>query len=101
MGIERLLELIKMPEASRSGYYIGAMDEEAIPLVVKLSHQKRQSKKVTLEYKAKNLQKHLKGADKVNARFCVVIGSDELKNGTLWIKDLENKTEKTILIKDF
>ena len=101
MGIERLLELIKMPENSRSGYYMGAMDNEAIPLVVKLSHKKRQSKKVTLEYKAKNLQKHLKSADKVNARFCVVIGSDELKNGTLWIKDLENKTEETISIKDF
>ena len=101
MGIERLLELIKMPENSRSGYYMGAMDNEAIPLVVKLSHKKRQSEKVTLEYKAKNLQKHLKGADKVNARFCVVIGSDELKNDTLWIKDLENKTEETILIKEF
>jgi len=101
MGIERLLELIKMPTCSREGYYIGAMDEEAISLVVKLSHEKRQTKKVNLEYKAKNLQKHLKGADKVNARFCVVIGSNELKDGTLWIKDLEKKTEETINIKDF
>ena len=101
MGIERLLELIKMPEVTREGYYMGAMDEEAIPLVVKLSHQKRQNKKVSLEYKTKNLQKHLKGADKVNARFCVVIGSNELNNGTLWIKDLQNKSEQTISIKDF
>ena len=101
MGIERLMELIVMPEKKREGYYLGAMDEEAISLVVQLSHKKRQTKKVTLEYKAKNLQKHLKGADKVNARFCVVIGSNELKDGTLWIKDLQNKTEETISVKDF
>ncbi len=101
MGIERLLELIKMPHNTHNGYYIGAMDEEAIPLVVKLSQGKRKTKKVTIDYKARNLQKHLKAADKVNARFCVVIGSNELKNSTLWIKDLKNKTEDTIKVKDF
>ena len=101
MGIERLMELIVMPEKKREGYYIGAMDAEAVDLVVKLTHTKRQSKKVACDFKAKNLKNHLKGADKANARFCCVIGSDELENGTIWIKDLQNKTEETISLKDF
>jgi histidyl-tRNA synthetase len=101
MGIERLMELIKMPESSRDGYYIGAMDEEAVDLVVKLAYSKRKTDKTTIDYKIKNLQKHLKAADKINAKYCAVIGSNEIKDGTVWIKDLEHKTEKTILIKDF
>ena len=101
MGIERLMELIVMPENKREGYYIGAMDEEAVDLVVGLTHKKRQSKKVTCDFKAKNLKNHLKGADKVNARFCCVIGSDELANETIWIKDLQNKTEETIKLTEF
>ena len=101
MGIERLMELIEMPQKKREGYYIGAMDEEAVELVVKLTHQKRQSKKVTCDYKAKNLKNHLKGADKVNARFCCIIGSNELENGTIWIKDLEKRSEETIQLEEF
>jgi len=101
MGIERLMELIVMPESKREGYYIGAMDAEAVDLVVKLTQSKRQSKKVACDFKAKNLKNHLKGADKANARFCCVIGSDELENGTIWIKDLQNKSEETINLKDF
>jgi histidyl-tRNA synthetase len=40
----------------------------------------------------------MKGADKVNARHVVLIGEDELKNGTVWVKDLESKEEKTVLL---
>jgi histidyl-tRNA synthetase len=101
MGIERLMELIVMPESTRAGYYIGAMDEEAVDLVVTLAHKKRKTDKTTIDYKSKNLKNHLKGADKANARFCCVIGTNEIENGTIWIKDLENKTEETLPLKDF
>ncbi|WP_428737890.1 histidine--tRNA ligase [Sulfurimonas sp.] len=101
MGIERLLELIKMPPEKRNGYYIGAMDEEAVSLVMEITHKKRSTKQVTCEYKSKNLKNHLKGADKVNARFCCVIGTNELENKTIWVKDLQTKTEEIIKLEDF
>jgi len=101
MGIERLLELIEMPQTKRDSYYMGALDEEAIDLVVKLTQSKRKTHKVTLDYKAKNLQKHLKAADKVDAKFCCVIGSNELNDGTIWVKNLEEKTEVIVKIEDF
>ena len=101
MGIERLMELIIMPESKREGYYIGAMDIEAVDLVVKLTQTKRSSQKVTCDFKAKNLKNHLKAADKVNAKFCCVIGENERNDGTIWVKDLEAKSEKVISLKDF
>ena len=101
IGIERLMELIVMPEKKREGYYFGAMDEEAVDIIISLTQQKRKTKKAACDYKAKNLKNHLKGADKVNARFCCVIGSNELENKTIWVKDLENKTEETISLEDF
>ncbi len=101
MGIERLMELIVMPEIKREGYYLGAMDEEAVDLIVTLTHKKRKTAKVTCDYKAKNLKNHLKNADKINAQFCCVIGTDEMANGTIWVKDLENKTEYALSLEDF
>jgi histidyl-tRNA synthetase len=101
IGIERLMELIVMPKVKRDGYYIGAMDDEAIDLVVKLAHTKRKTDKTTIDYKTKNLKNHLKAADKANAKYCAVIGSDELQNATIWVKDLENKTEKKLPLEEF
>ena len=101
MGIERLMELIVMPENQREGYYIGAMDEEVVDLVVSLAHKKRKTDKVTIDYKAKNFKNHIKSADKVNAKYFCIIGSNEIQSGTITIKDLEDKTEITVNIKDF
>jgi len=101
MGIERLLELIEMPENKKDGYYIGAMDDEGIDFVISLAHKKRKTDKVTVEYKAKNFKNHMKMADKVNAKYFCIIGSNEIENNTLTIKNLEDKSEQTIKMEEF
>ncbi|WP_457602425.1 His/Gly/Thr/Pro-type tRNA ligase C-terminal domain-containing protein, partial [Nitratifractor sp.] len=35
---------------------------------------------------------------KVGAHYCAVIGEDELADGTIWIKDLEEKSERVVAI---
>jgi histidyl-tRNA synthetase len=96
IGIERIMELVQMPEEQKEGIYLGAMAEEAIESLFPIATAKRKETKVTLEYASKGFKSHMKGADKVNARYVVLIGEDELKNGTVWVKDLESKEEKTI-----
>ncbi|WP_415395890.1 histidine--tRNA ligase [Sulfurimonas sp. CS5] len=101
MGIERLMELIVMPEVSREGYYIGAMDEEAVSLVVKLAHKKRKTDRVIIDYKAKNFKNHIKSADKENVKYFCIIGSNEIQSATMTVKNLEDKTQRTMDLKDF
>ncbi|MEA1983778.1 MAG: histidine--tRNA ligase [Campylobacterota bacterium] len=101
MGIERLMELIVMPETEREGYYLGSLDNDTMDLVVSLAHKKRQTDKVTLEFKAKNFKNHLKAADKANAKYFCIIGENEKNDGNIRIKNLEDKSENTILLKDF
>ncbi len=101
MGIERLMELIVMPEKQREGYYMGAMDQEAVELIMQLAHKKRATQKTVMDYKAKNLKNHLKAADKVNAKYCAIIGENEMNDGTVWVKDLQNKTESFIKQEEF
>jgi histidyl-tRNA synthetase len=92
------MELVQMPKVTRDGIYLGAMTEEAVEVLFPIATAKRKKTKVTLEYKSKGFKSHMKGADKVNARHVVLIGEDELKNGTVWVKDLESKEEKTVLL---
>jgi len=96
IGIERIMELVKMPEVERSGYYMGAMVPEAIEEIIMLANKKRVTDKVTVEYNSKGFKSHMKGVDKANARYALLIGEDEMANGTVWLKDLETKEEKTL-----
>ncbi len=99
LGIERLMELIVMPEPIREGYYLGAMEEESLPLILKAAESFRKTDKAVVEYDAKSLKNHLKGADRINARYCAVIGENERLNNTIWIKDLLEQKESTISLK--
>ncbi len=101
IGIERILELVQMPDTQKDGIYLGAMTEDAVESLFAIATEKRKETKVTVEYNSKGFKSHMKGADKVNARYCVLIGEDELKSGTVWVKDLESKEEKTILLEEF
>jgi len=101
IGIERIMELVQMPEPSREGIYLGAMTPEAVETLFSIAAAKRKEVKVTFEYNSKGFKSHMKGADKVNARYCVLIGEDELKNNTVWIKDLQSKEEKTVSLEAF
>jgi histidyl-tRNA synthetase len=96
MGIERLMDLIQMPQTKREGYYIGALCEEALNQALKLVINKRKIDTVFTQYEAKSLKAHLKAADKSGVRYFICIGEDEMKNGTVWVKDLETKEEKTL-----
>ncbi len=101
IGIERIMELVQMPEVNKEGIYMGAMTPEAVEILFPLAAKKRKETKVTLEYNSKGFKSHMKGADKVNARYAVLIGEDELANGTVWVKDLESKEEKTLPLDAF
>ncbi len=101
IGIERIMELVEMPETTREGLYLGAMTEEAVDTLFPLAAQKRQEQKVTVEYAKKGLKAHLKAADKAGAKVAAIIGEDEFSNGTIWVKDLESKKEETIDLESF
>ena len=101
LGIERIMELVQMPEVKKEGIYLGAMDADALDSLFTIASNKRKKTKVTHEYASKGFKSHIKGAEKANARYMALRGEDELANGTIWVKDLELREEKTVLLEDF
>jgi len=101
IGIERLLELITMKQDDSELVYIGAMSEDALDTVFTKVSQKRETTKVITDYKVRGFGKHLNNAQKKNATIVALIGENELKDNTIWIKNLETKEEQTISLGDF
>jgi histidyl-tRNA synthetase len=96
MGIERLLELAKPPLEPRSGVYLGVLSESATKKALKATYELRKKIKTVYEYELKSLKSHLKQADKSECLWCACIGENELIDDTVWVKNLENKEERTV-----
>lgn len=96
LGMERILDLIELKEEEKEGYYFGAMDEQALLKVYGLGYKKRKKAKVHIEYQKRSFSKHLNLANKLGCRYCVIIGENELKDQTVWVKDLLEQKESTI-----
>jgi len=98
LGIERIMELVKMPESAREGYYLGVMEPSALPAVLQAGHRLRQNHTVHTEYAKKSLKAHLKAADRLGARYCAVVGEEELSQNAIWVKDMETKEERRLAL---
>ena len=101
IGIERLLELVKMPECNQDVIYIGALDENSVNTVLKVANQKRKTTKTLVEYAPRSFGKHFGIAEKLGANIVALIGENELKNGTIYVKDLKTKEEKNLKLEEF
>ncbi len=101
IGIERLLELIKMPTQNEELIYIGALDESSLNTMIKVANQKRKTTKTLVEYTPRNFAKHFKIAEKSKATMVALIGENELKNGTIYIKNINTKEEINLKLEDF
>ena len=101
IGVERVLDLVELPNNKREGYYFGVMESSALDTILNLAKNVRANTKAFVEYEKKKLKAHLKNADRFNTKYCCVIGEDELQNGTIWVKDLEAKKEEVINLEKF
>jgi len=101
IGIERLLELVKMKENKEDVIYIGALDEISLNTVLKTANAKRKTTKTIIEYTPRNFGKHFKLAQKTKANIIALIGEKEIEEKSIYIKNLDTKEEKTIKLEDF
>ncbi|MRJ07008.1 MAG: histidine--tRNA ligase [Epsilonproteobacteria bacterium] len=88
IGIERILELLS-PQKEREGVYLGALLEEGVPKLLEWAQKMRNNgEKVTINFQIKSLKSHLKSADKGGFKKVAIIGEEELKNDTIFEKEL-------------
>ena len=56
----------------------------------------RPGKRVYLDFDARSLKSQMRLADKLNAKAVVIIGEEELKSGTVVVRDMATKDQRTV-----
>ena len=101
IGIERLLELVKKKEQKEDFVYIGVLDEASLNKAFEITIKKRKTTKTHLEYTPRGFAKHFGMAEKLGCNIVALIGENELKNETIYTKNIETKQEITLMLGDF
>ena len=99
VGLERLFlaldaENIDIREIICPDVYIFSAGDEQKPYVLSLSNDLRLAGfNVEIDYNGKSFKSNFKQADKVNARYIIIIGEEEVESKILTVKNNETKEE--------
>ena len=99
VGLERLFlaldaENIDIREIICPDVYVFSAGDEQKPYVLSLSNDLRLAGfNVEIDYNGKSFKSNFKQADKVNARYIIIIGEEEVESKLLTVKNNETKEE--------
>lgn len=106
VGIERLLlaleaEGINISEDNGIDVYLFAMSSDEKKYMFELSNTLRVNGfNVDLDYSGRNIKNNFKHADKLGAKFVIILGKDEVECGVLTAKNNETKEEFKVKLED-
>ncbi|MCL6515952.1 histidine--tRNA ligase [Alicyclobacillus sp.] len=93
-SIERALLVLReqgaqLPDGAAMDVWVAVADETAEIAAMRLLQQLRLAGvRADRDYLGKGLRAQLKAADRVKARFCAILGADEVARGVVTLKDL-------------
>lgn len=106
LGIERLIMLMEannvyFPEENKVDVFIAVMGDAAKAFGLKLCRELRLKGVVAeMDTLARNIKGQFKYADRLGARYTLVIGEDELAKGVVSLKDMAKSEQREIKIED-
>ena len=103
IGMERLISLLpKEKEFFRYPHlFVAALSEEAYREAYQLVNQLHlQGIRTELDYEGKSLKSQMRRANKLKARYVLILGEEELKRGRAALRNMEDKSQEEIPISD-
>ena len=102
IGLERIVELMKIQQSPydeiRPEAYIVFVGSEAESVGVNLAEQLRnQGLRVIAHCGGGSLKSQMKKADKSGAKFTLLLGDEEIANGTVTVKDMSGESSQVSL----
>jgi len=101
MGLERLI--LSIPDTAtlvpdyRPEYFIAPLGDPAFDYATLLARRLRKAGKcVYLDFDSRSLKSQMRLADKLGAKSVIIIGEEEMKSGTLLLRDMGTKQQRIV-----
>lgn len=106
LGLERLLvaleyEKLEPWEDKTTDFYIAPMDDTCKSYSLKVLNMLRMNGfNGDMDYMNRSLKSNFKQAERLNTKYIIIIGNDEIENNMVTIKNNETKESKTVAFDD-
>ena len=106
LGLERLLvaleyEKLEPWEDKTTDFYIAPMDDTCKSYSLKVLNMLRMNGfNGDMDYMNRSLKSNFKQAERLNTKYIIIIGNDEIENNMVAIKNNETKESKTVALDD-
>lgn len=106
LGLERLMLTldglgVELPVDARIDAFIAVVGEEARSCAVKLlSELRRSGLRADMDYTGRSLKAQMKIADKLGARYAVILGEEEVRAGAATVRDMSGSEQQTVAFSD-
>ena len=101
-GVERIMMLLgeNYPK-NNPDVYIAWLGDNTSETALKITESLRDNDiKVYIDYSEKGMKSHMKKADKLSVRYCIILGENELNKGIVLLKDFSTREQKEVKIED-
>ena len=100
-GVERIMMLIDDYPRDIPDVYIAWLGDNTVETAMKIAEDLRKNDiKVYVDYSSKGMKAHMKKADKLETKYCIILGEDELNKGVVLLKDFSTREQKEVKIED-
>ncbi|WP_022670379.1 histidine--tRNA ligase [Hippea alviniae] len=100
-GCERLVELMETEETLNIDYYIANLSEDLYAINIAKELIEKTKRSVYVEYEKRSLKAMMKKANKISARFVVIVGENERKNNKVILRDMETSSQEELNLDNF
>ena len=104
MGMERLTLLLEQQNQTAIATpaidcFVAALGEAAVSRAFPLVHALRaQGMKAAMDLEGKSLKSQMKQADRLQARYTLILGEEELAKGEAVLRDMASKEQQSVII---
>jgi histidyl-tRNA synthetase len=100
-GVERIMMLLDTFRPKKYAVYIAWIGEEAKNEAVKIAQIFRNAGlKTAVDYNEKGMKSHMKKADKLGVKYCMILGENEIKKNRIIVKDFESRSQEELSFDD-
>lgn len=94
-GVERMMMLLEDYPKNNPNVYVAWLGENTQEFGLKVAKILRDNKiKTYVDFNSKGMKSHMKKADKLGVKYCIIIGEDEMNKDVVVLKDFNARTQE-------
>ncbi|MBO6237046.1 MAG: histidine--tRNA ligase [Schwartzia sp.] len=102
VGLERVMLAMEMQdlfpetEEGTDAFVVAMGDDAKVPAFRLLAELRDAGLSARMDYAGRSMKSQMKQADKVNARYALILGEDELAKGVVTLRDMESSAQEQV-----